>query len=250
MLSLNNHLPPATPATLPSPSEPAKTHPAAQTKSDTDFRWHPLHWEMQEKMRRFLKSMEPPPSLSAMREQVPNDAWKKRDGVATDELSELVNTPIGRKMSQALQMEFGGSNFNALTWWLAGLASLMVNANEFVKEYDGYDNYHIDFFDWGGDDKNPAAIFEHLKKFLVKYKLATPELAGAMAYVRLWKSAPEFLLRDIPAGLDKNSPEWKRVSEKVGKLVLDTPLQTLGMTYDDVLDLIDPTRVKNRFTFF
>ena len=199
---------------------------------------------MQQDILDFLRTMKPPPSLNAMREQVQNDAWKKRDGVASGELTELLNTPIGKEMSQALQVKFGGSNFNALTWGMAGLASLMVNL------FADNNNYYIDGFDWGGNDKNPAAIFEHLKEFLVETGLATPELAGAMAYVRLWKSAPELLLRNIPADVDKDSPEWSRVSEKVEALVLDNPLLTLGMTYDDVLDLIDPTRVENRVTDF
>ena len=242
MLPLSNQLPPSVPATLPSPTEPSKTDPVNnKVSSRTELTQDPLASPMQQQISNFLQGMKPPPSLNAMRDQVPDDVWGNCDGIATRELGALLNSPMGKEMSQALQNRFGGSTFNALTWGMAGLASMMVHQSP------GNNTYSIEGFDWGAGDNNPANTFGYLKKFLVEQEQTTPELAGAVAYVVLWKFAPASLLRNIPDYMDKTSLEWEKVSNKVDELMSKNPLQTLGMTYDDVLDLIDPTRVVTEF---
>lgn len=245
MLPLSNQLPPSFPATLPSPTEPSKTDPINyKANNRTELNQDPLSVQMQQQISNFLLGMKPPPSLNEMRDQVPNDVWKNSGGEATRELGALLNTPIGKEMSQALQNRFGGSTFNALTWGMAGLASMMVDQSP------GASTYSIAGFDWGAGDTNPANTFGHLKNFLVEQEQTTPELAGAVAYVQLLKFAPASLLRDIPPYVDKTGLEWEQVSNKVDELMSKNPLQTLSMTYDDVLDLIDPTRVEKRVTEF
>lgn len=244
MLSLNNQPHSVVPGTMTSPTESTKTSAAAQTKSHAGFGQDPLHPQMQQEILSFLQSMKPPPSLDAMRDQVPADEWKSLEGVATRELHAMLNTPMGKEMSHALQTKFGGSTFNALTWGMAGLASQMVDS------IPDSNNYSIRGFDWGAGDSSAANTFEHLKAFLVKQGQTTPEMAGTVAYLQLWKYSPASLLRNIPDYVDMSSLEWEKVSNKVDTLMLEHPLKTLGMTYSDILNLIDPTRVEKRVAEF
>ncbi|MBO0492986.1 hypothetical protein [Pseudomonas sp. Marseille-Q1929] len=239
MLPLNNQLPPSVPTTLSSP-----TPVSDKANNHIELNQDPLNPQIQQQISNFLQGMKPPPSLNAMRDQVPDNVWKNSDGVASRELSALLNTPIGKEMSQELQNRFGSSTFNALTWGMAGLASMMVDQSQ------GASTYSIEGFDWGAGDDNPANTLGHLKQFLVEQEQTTPELAGAVAYVQLWKFSPASLLRNIPPYANKTSLEWEKVSNKVDELMSKHPLQTLSMTYDDVLDLIDPTRVEKRVTEF
>ena len=75
-------------------------------------------------------------------------------------------------------------------------------------------------------------------------------MAGTVVYLQLWKYSPASLLRNIPDYVDMSSLEWEKVSNKVDTLMLEHPLKTLGMTYSDILDLIDPTRVEKRVAEF
>lgn len=244
MLSLNNQPPLVVPGTLPSSTGSPKTSAAADTKNHAGFSQDPLQPHMQKEILNFLQGMKPPPSLDAMRSQVPDDVWKSFKGIPTLELGAMLNTPVGKEMSLALQAKFGGSTFNALTWGMAGLASQMVDSTP------DSNNYSIRGFDWGAGDSSAANTFEHLKAFLVKQGQTTPEMAGTVAYLQLWKYSPASLLRNIPDYVDMSSLEWEKVSNKVDTLMLEHPLKPLSMTYSDILDLIDPTRVEKRVAEF
>ncbi|MCR4540391.1 hypothetical protein NUV89_18565 [Pseudomonas sp. 18.1.10] len=244
MLPLNNQPHSVVPGTSPSPTESPKTSAAAQTKSHAGFSQAPLHPQMQREILSFLQSMTPPPNLKAMRDQVPADEWKSLEGVATLELNAMLNTPMGKEMSHALQTKFDGSTFDALTWGIVGLTSQMGDS------IPDRDNYSIKGFDWGAGDSSAANTFKHLKAFLVKQEQTTPEMAGAVAFLQLLKFSPASLLRDIPDYVDMSSLEWEKVSDKVDSLMLEHPLKPLGMTYSNVLNLLDPTRVEKRMNEF
>lgn len=240
MLPISNQPPVVTQGPPAPPAQSSKTNIAGHAKAPNDLSQHPLHHSMQAQILNFLQSMKPPPGLSAMRDQVPDSVWNNKAGVATMELAEMLGTPIGTEMSQALKMKFGGAMYNDLTWGMAGLASLLTAGEQNTDTHD------IAGFDWKGGDNTPSNTFDRLKEHLVNSGRTNPEMTGAVAYTLLWKSAPEFLLRNIPADADKNTLEWARVTDKVGALVENHPLQTLGMTYDDILDLISPSRVQER----
>lgn len=200
----------------------------------------PMNAEMQAAMFKILQAMTPPVTLNALREQISDAQWNKFNGTASRELAALASTPAAKEMVEKLKSWFGSSTPRSdIQWAVAGLTSLVTKGQRSadVNSVAGFDlNQH----------NNAADTFERFKTHLVTTGQATSELAGSVAYMLLWQSAPEFLLRDIPDNVDKDSPIWKQVTRQTRELEANQFQSSLLKTYDDILDILDPRRITER----
>jgi hypothetical protein len=201
----------------------------------------PMNAEMQAAMFTFLQKMTPPVTLNGLREHFSEAQWNEFGGVASKELGALASTPAAKEMVEKLKSWFGGSTPRSdIQWAVAALTSLVTNGqrNADANSVAGFDLYR--------SNNNAATTFERFKTHLVTTGQATPELAGSVAYMLLWQSAPEFLLPNIPADVDNNSPIWKLVARETRKLEANQFQSSLTKTYDDILDILDPSRITER----
>lgn len=205
-----------------------------------------MHDEMYVEMYNALQQLKPLPTLDAIRAQVPDDAWNAKQGQPSYGLDELLQTPLAKEMGLKLREEFGDffPGKSERSWAGTALTVLLTKGvHGDPGEIAGFD------FDSRGQtpsDTKATNMFSRLKQHLVDTGRTTPELADAAAYVLLWQSAPEYLLKDIPAGVDRFSLVWDQVRRKVSELSEVDDQAPLSKSYDDVLDILDPQRVADR----
>ena len=85
---------------------------------------------------------------------------------------------------------------------------------------------------WG---QSASMVVEALGKYLVDEGRASAQTAYLAAYLSLARTAPEFLVKDIPASVTYGSVLWAQLAMAVGKIEAQTPGRTLAMGYAEIL---------------
>ncbi|PHN18941.1 hypothetical protein [Pseudomonas sp. ICMP 460] len=150
-------------------------------------------------------------------------------------MEQLLGSPKAQALGQAIQSRLDGSGSGigssayVLTAIHLGLdpESLATPARNSVAGFDLANSQH-----WG---QPPSVVLEGLGKHLVEKGRASTQTAQLAASLLLAKTAPEFLIRDIPAGVTCASALWAHLAMSVGRLEAQTPGRTLGMRYAEVL---------------
>ena len=206
-----------------------------------------LHDPVYAEMYNTLQQMLPPPTLDANRAQVPDDAWNFKQGWPSYGLDLLLQTPMAKEMGLKLREQFGNvfPGKSELGWAGTALIALLTKGmHGNPGEIAGFD------FDAKGknlSDRAAANVFSQLKQHLIDTNQTTPELASAISFMLLWQSAPVYLLKDIPADVDRfDSYIWDQVRRVVSDLTSVDEQATLSKSYDDILDILDPRRVADR----
>lgn len=263
MTFINNPMP-VTPLPLHSSTqdrhETDTTHVARHVRSTSaESRTAPMYDETYMNMYNAVQQMTPPPTLDAIRSQVPNDVWNATQGkksktqeelTRNDGLSRLLETPMAQELGRKLKEQFEDffPNRSDVSWAGLGLTVLLTQGKHGDPgEIAGFD------FDSPGtspSDDMAANMFSRLKKHLIDTGRVTPELAEAATYALLWNSAPEYLLRFIPDNVNRHSDTWEAVRKEVSRMSDGDDQAPLGKYYDQILDTVDPQRVTDRNKLF
>lgn len=81
----------------------------------------------------------------------------------------------------------------------------------------------------------PSAVIEALSRHLVKEGRASAASAELAARMLLARTAPEYLVKNIPANVTYGSIPWTQLAIAVAKLEIESPGRVLSMSYREVL---------------
>ncbi|WLH87184.1 glycosyltransferase [Pseudomonas sp. FP2338] len=81
----------------------------------------------------------------------------------------------------------------------------------------------------------PSAVIEGLSRHLVQEGRASAASAELAARMLLARTAPEYLVKDIPATVTYGSIPWTQLTIATAKLEAESPGRVLAMTYREVL---------------
>jgi len=150
-------------------------------------------------------------------------------------MEKLLGSPKAQALGQAIQSRLEGiptgvaNNDYVLTAIHLGLdpESQADPARNSVAGYDLARSQH-----WG----QPASVvIEGLGKHLVEKGRANAQTAPLAAYLLLARTAPEYLVKDIPASVTYGSVLWAQLAMAVARIEAQTPGRTLGMGYAEIL---------------
>ena len=150
-------------------------------------------------------------------------------------LEALVNSPQGQRMGNALQQTMQGidSESSASDYLLAAIALQMD-----PESITAPDCNSVAGFDLGGDTHgghHAATVVAGLAEHLSRTGKTSAALASVGAYLLLAKSAPQFLIKDIPATVKVGSQAWASLAIAAMTIEAQTPGKVPGMTFAQVM---------------
>ena len=147
----------------------------------------------------------------------------------------LLSSPEGQLMGQALQRGLNGiETENSHNDYLLAAISTQID-HESVQapqrnKLAGYDVASPQH--WG---KPASAIVNGLSAHLSSQGRTSPEMAQAGACVLLARTAPEFLIKDIPANVTYGSPAWVNLAVAAASIEAQSPGSVPNMTFAQVM---------------
>lgn len=158
----------------------------------------------------------------------------------------LVRSPQGQRMGKALQQRMQGidNESSATDYLLAGIALQMD-----PESITAPDRNKIAGFDLASDKhwgRHPSAVGDALAEHLSSSGRTSAALAKVGAYLLLARSAPQFLIKDIPPSVKIGSQAWASLTIAAMTIEAQTPGKVLGMTFAQVMReaekawLVDP----------
>lgn len=99
-----------------------------------------------------------------------------------------------------------------------------------LEDLSGFDLTRSDH--WG---QPPSVVIQRLASHLLEKGGASVQAAHQAAYRLLINSAPEYLVKDIPASVTCASVLWAQLAMAVGRIEAHAPGRTLGMGYAEIL---------------
>ncbi len=150
-------------------------------------------------------------------------------------MEKLLGSAKAVALEQAIQTRLngivtdGGGNDYVMTAIQLGLdpESQAAPAHHSVAGFDLAHNRH-----WG----QPASVVvEGLGKHLIEKGRANAQTANLAAYLLLARTAPEYLVKDIPASVTYGSVLWAQLVMSVARIEAQTPGRTLAMGYGEIL---------------
>lgn len=80
-----------------------------------------------------------------------------------------------------------------------------------------------------------SVVIERLAEYLIEKGRVNAQTANLGAYLLLARTAPEYLVKDIPPSVTYGSVLWAQLAMAVGKIEAQTPGRTLTMGYAEIL---------------
>lgn len=147
----------------------------------------------------------------------------------------LLSSPEGQLMGQALQRGLNGieTKNSHYDYLLAAISaqmdpeSIQAPQRNKLAGFDVASEEH-----WG---KPASAIVNGLSTHLSSEGRTSPEMAQAGAYVLLARTAPEFLIKDIPASVTYGSPAWVNLAVAAASIEAQSPGSVPNMTFAQVM---------------
>ncbi|WP_258232352.1 SET domain-containing protein-lysine N-methyltransferase [Pseudomonas orientalis] len=151
----------------------------------------------------------------------------------------LVDSPQGQLMGKALQQRLQGIG-NPTDYLLAGITLQMDPesiGNPHRHKIAGFDlsNEHY----WG---LHPCDLVKGLAHHLSAEGKTSAGLADVGAYLLLARSAPQFLINDIPATVKVGSHAWASLTIAAMTIEAQIPGKVPGMAFADVMSTADNAR--------
>lgn len=147
-------------------------------------------------------------------------------------LQKLLASPKAQALGRVIQDELGGlpTDTSLHDYVMAalqlGLAPQVGQASP-IGGFDLGQSAH-----WG----MPASVVvKGLERHLVEQGRATSQTATLAAHLQLASTAPEFLVKDIPATVTYGSLTWAQLAMAVAKVEADSPGAARSMSYAEVL---------------
>ena len=152
-----------------------------------------------------------------------------RDPVKT--LESLIGSARAQALGQAMQNQLLGlATDTSVNEFALTALHLMLDPQPHRNKVAGYDLAHTRH--WG----QPAgAVVDGLREHLVSRAKTSPEMAGVGAYLLLAKTAPEFLIKEIPASVTYGSPAWLSLSIAAATIEARSPGKVANMSFAQVM---------------
>lgn len=150
-------------------------------------------------------------------------------------MEELLGSPKAIALGRALQSRLDGSpsGIGSLDYVLTAIHLALDPESQTTPRRTtvaGFDLAHSQH--WG----QPASVVRAgLARHLIEKGRATVQTAGLAAGLLLARSAPEYLVKDVPASVTCASVLWAQLKMAVGKLEAQAPGSTLSMGYAHIL---------------
>ncbi|WDU60854.1 hypothetical protein LRS56_18555 [Pseudomonas poae] len=150
-------------------------------------------------------------------------------------MEKLLGSPKAQALGQAIQTRLGiaategAGHDSVMTAIHLGLdpQPLTTATRTHVAGFDLAQSQH-----WG----QPASVvIEELARHLIETGRASEQTANLAAYLLLAKTAPQYLVKDIPARVTYASVLWAQLAMAVARIEAHTPGATLGMGYAEIL---------------
>ncbi|MCK3827119.1 SET domain-containing protein-lysine N-methyltransferase [Pseudomonas sp. W2Aug9] len=157
-------------------------------------------------------------------------------------LEALIRSPQGQRMGKALQQRMQGidSASSVTDYLLAGIAlqmdheSISAPARNKIAGFDLASDHY-----WGHP---PSAVVEGLAEHLSRTGKTSVALAKVGAYLLLAKSAPQFLIKDIPPTVKVGSQTWANLTIAAMTSEAQAPGKVPGMTFAQVMSEAENAR--------
>lgn len=147
----------------------------------------------------------------------------------------LLSSPEGQLMGQALQrglkgIETENSHYDYL---LAAISAQMDHESVQAPQRNKLAGFDLASKEhWG---KPASTIVNGLSAHLSSQRRTSPEMAQVGAYVLLARTAPEFLIKDIPASVTYGSPAWVNLAVAAASIEAQSPGSVPNMTFAQVM---------------
>ncbi|NWC95618.1 hypothetical protein HX855_00055 [Pseudomonas sp. IPO3778] len=150
-------------------------------------------------------------------------------------LASMVNSARGHAMGQALQTQMNGvATDSSVNDYTLAAIHLMLDPESIAHPHRnrvaGFDLAQKNH--WG---KPASAVLEGLSKHLSDYGKTSPEMAKVGAYLLLAKTAPEFLVKDIPDSVTYGSQTWVSLAVAAAAIEAQSPGKVPNMTFAQVM---------------
>jgi len=157
-------------------------------------------------------------------------------------LEALIRSPQGQRMGKALQQRMQGidSASSVTDYLLAGIVlqmdheSISAPARNKIAGFDLASEHY-----WGHP---PSAVVEGLAEHLSRTGKTSVALAKVGAYLLLAKSAPQFLIKDIPPTVKIGSQAWANLTIAAMTIEAQAPGKVPGMTFAQVMSEAEKNR--------
>ncbi|MCF5080540.1 SET domain-containing protein-lysine N-methyltransferase [Pseudomonas lactis] len=158
-------------------------------------------------------------------------------------LQALVNSPQGQLMGKALQQTMQGidSDSSASDYLLAAIALQMDPESITAPDRHKVAGLDLTSENYGGH--HPSAVVDALVEHLSSTGKTSAALANVGAYLLLARSAPQFLIKDIPATVKVGSQAWASLTIAAMTLEAQAPGKVRGMTFAQVMSEADKARL-------
>lgn len=150
-------------------------------------------------------------------------------------IEKLLGSPKAQALGQAIQTALGGfATDRSLNEYL--LAAIQLGLDP--ESCQAPERNHVAGFDlaqpaqWG---QRPSTVIEGLRRHLLDKGRVTEQTALLGARLVLAKSAPQFLVKDIPPGVTYGSLAWTQLTIATARIEADSPGRALNLSYAQAL---------------
>jgi hypothetical protein len=158
-------------------------------------------------------------------------------------LETLLGSAQGQLMGRALQQKMQGidSASSAIDYLLAGI-TLQLDPESITTP----DRHKTAGFDLASDQhwgQRASEVTGELAAHLSREGRTSADLAKAGAYLLLGRSAPQFLIEDIPGNIKVGSLAWANLTIAAMAIEAQTPGKVPGLTFAQVMSMAESARL-------
>lgn len=155
--------------------------------------------------------------------------------VTTRAMEKLLGSPKAQALGQAIQAAQGGLPTNTSVNDYLMAAIVLGLDPESADETSVNKTADFDLAQPGHWGRKAKDVIDGLSRHLITKGRAGTQTAELAARLLLAKTAPEFLVRDIPASVTYGSLTWTQLAIATARIEADTPGRALSMSYTEVL---------------
>ncbi|MEO8490383.1 hypothetical protein [Pseudomonas sp.] len=150
-------------------------------------------------------------------------------------LQKILENPQTLALGQALQRHMGGvsTDTSPYDYVLALLHYKFDPESSTSPERNKIADFYLSHPDqWG---LSPNQVKANLSNHLVAQKRCTPAVSNLVSHLLLARTAPQFLIKDIPASITIGSPAWVNLSIAAATVEAERPGAVANMTFAQVM---------------
>ncbi|AZE99991.1 hypothetical protein C4J95_2529 [Pseudomonas orientalis] len=150
-------------------------------------------------------------------------------------LEALVNSTAGQALGLAMQTEMNGiATENSVNDYTLAVINLGLDPESITTPHRNR-LADFDLAQKGHWFQPPATIVAALRQHLIDNERTSPALAKTAAHVLLMRTAPQFLVKDIPEHVLYGSQAWANLCIATAAIEAQAPGRVAGMTFAEVM---------------